>query len=59
MDEKRERNEKIYCLKKGLASITAKKPTSKPLTYRELTKKYRLSTTRLQLIVRRMERRFK
>ena len=56
--EKSERNQEIYLLKMGYRKLTDKKPTRKPMTYRELSPKYNLSVTYLQVIVNRYRNRY-
>ena len=56
--EKLKRNTKIYLEKLGYKKITDTEPTYVPVTYRELSTRYDLSITYLQIIVNRGKRRW-
>ncbi len=56
--EKTDRNAKIFCDKLGLTKPTDKTKSKKPLSYTELLKKYHLSITRLQQIVKRERKKY-
>ena len=55
--EKSERNREIFCLKDGYRKFSDTKPSRKTQTYRQLSPKYNLSITYLQIIVNRWRKR--
>jgi Mor family transcriptional regulator len=54
--EKKDRNDQIYCEKRGLENIFDKKPTKKPISFTQLSYKWKLSVTRLQTIIRKTKK---
>jgi len=58
VEEKTKRNEQIYLDKMGFKNVYDQKPSRKGMSFRELTKKYNLSTTFLQTKVTVYKARF-